>query len=514
MRYVVTGALSFLLVLTILCSDLLGDIAMPPAAQSPTAQPPAAPATPAVQQTTPTLTPEQQLTQNPAAQIQPPTAPAAPSAQQTTLTPTPEQQAAQNPTAQAQSSATPAASTASATQQIASTPTPEQQPTQNPVAQAQQPSTQVTAAGAQPQPPQQPQTVAAGQPSIIPSAPPMPSAQEQTQQPAAAAQGAGPAAQDKQPMSHESALFDTEDLDKPSGNWLKKRRWWEQAKDKYEEIRDVFNAIFTSRLAFSEQRSAVDKEVVYPLYKDIGFEQGELKEDLARITEFMNQERTDKGGLNQEERDFFNKLTAAKNDLEQLKMTIEAMDSIDVALDKAMALLAEKLNEAQGFEQSAWREFDAIAKELNEEKAEAHYYVIDTIHANLKALLRYIQQDFTNYINQIIGAAKTKADSLRNTIKTLKEQGVDLKEKAALLIEEGSETDDAEKKLQEAQTQKPKESKQGLWGRMLCCITNFFSTIWCYILCLLTRLWCCCTSWLHYIWCLMCGMTHIVGKKV
>ena len=56
-------------------------------------------------------------------------------------------------------------------------------------------------------------------------------------------------------VEDEMKSIDTMDLEQPEGNWLNKRIWWERAKDKYKECREVFEAIFASRMSFLEKRS-------------------------------------------------------------------------------------------------------------------------------------------------------------------------------------------------------------------------------------------------------------------
>ena len=65
----------------------------------------------------------------------------------------------------------------------------------------------------------------------------------------------------------EMKSIDTIDLAQPEGNWLNKRIWWERAKDKYKECREVFEAIFASRMGYLEKRSEVEKTVLDPFYR-------------------------------------------------------------------------------------------------------------------------------------------------------------------------------------------------------------------------------------------------------
>jgi chromosome segregation ATPase len=288
--------------------------------------------------------------------------------------------------------------------------------------------------------------------------------------------------QSTQPTVQETMMsIDTMDLDQPEGNWLNKRIWWERAKDKYKECREVFEAIFASRMGFLENRSDIEKTVFDPFYREIGLEQADVKDVLDDLISIIVEERQEAGYLDEKARIFRDMVTAAKKDIEQLKLDIDAISNIDNAIDTAVNMLSNKINEAQKFEQSAWDEFDAIARELSDKRAYERYYVIDGIHKNLKDLQKYINEDFNTYFNGLVMAAQEKTERAKKEIKNLKDHGIDLEEQAKLLVsDEQAAKEEAERAAKAAeQARKAAEAaKTGILGRAWAGVVGLLKGLW------------------------------------
>ncbi len=293
-------------------------------------------------------------------------------------------------------------------------------------------------------------------PAITPTAPSVPSTPTQ-----AAA------------VPEEIKSIDTMDLEQPEGNWLTKRIWWEHAKDKYKECREVFEKIFASRMTFLEHRAEIEKTTFGPFYREIGLEQAEVQEVLTSLIDYIEQEREETGYLDEKVRAYRDKISAAKKDLEQLKLDIDTINNIDIAIDKAINTLSSKINEAHRFEQSAWDEFEAIAHELSDKRAYERYYVIDGIHKNLKELQKYIEGEFTTYFNQLIQQATDKTERAKKEIKTLKEQDIDLQEQASLLVsEEQAKEDEQSRREAQKAAEEAKKAAEAAKVTFLCKIWN------------------------------------------
>jgi hypothetical protein len=297
-------------------------------------------------------------------------------------------------------------------------------------------------------------------------------------------------------VEHETQGIDTVDLDQPEGNWLKKRLWWEKAKDKYKEIRILYEEIFNDRMTFLEKRSELEKNVFNPFYRDMGIEQGELRELVANTLEYIDKEREESGFLDENEQAFLERLTHAKKDLEQLKLDIDAIASIDMAIDKAITILTNKINEAHRFEQSAWSEFDTIAQELSDTKAMERYYSIEGIYKNLKVLQQYIKGQFSEYFNTLVESAGAKTEKVKKEVKELKDRDIDLKDKIRAMFVEEEQSEDQEAALIAEKARIEQEKAKKLADQVA--KSNFFCRAWCSFVNFLKLLWNLLFGWWFY----------------
>lgn len=282
-------------------------------------------------------------------------------------------------------------------------------------------------------------------------------------------------------MPGETISIDTMDLDQPEGNWLNKRIWWERAQGKYKECRDVFETIFASRMTFLEKRSDVEKTTLDPFYREIGLEQGELREILIQLIEYVDEEKAETGALDEKARAFRDKVAIAKKDIEQLKLDIDAISDIDGAIDNAVNALSNKINEAHRFEQAAWSEFESIAHELSDKRARERFYVIDGIHKNLKDLQNYIAGEFTAYFTGLVQASLDKTERAKKEVKELKDQGIDLQEQAKMLVsDEEVAADEAQRaaRVVEEARKAAEAAKVGLFGRAWAWFVGALKSFW------------------------------------
>jgi chromosome segregation ATPase len=234
-------------------------------------------------------------------------------------------------------------------------------------------------------------------------------------------------------------------------------------------------------MGFLEKRSEMEKMVFDPFYREIGLEQADLKDVLDDLVNMIKEERQETGYLDEKVRAFRDKVTAAKKDIEQLKLDIDAISNIDNAVDTAVNTLSNKINEAQRFEQSAWDEFDAIARELSDKRAYERYYVIDGIHKNLKDLQKYINEEFNTYFNGLVKAAQEKTKRAKKEVKALKDQGIDLEEQAKLLVADEQVSKEEEERAAKAAEQARKAAeaaKMSIWARAWVSIVGFLKGLW------------------------------------
>jgi hypothetical protein len=284
------------------------------------------------------------------------------------------------------------------------------------------------------------------------------------------------------PEVEEMKSIDTIDLEQPEGNWLNKRIWWERAKDKYKECRELFEAIFSSRMGFLEKRSEIEKTIFDPFYRQIGLEQAELRDLLTSLIDYVEEEKEEAGYLDDQARQLRDKISAAKKDIEQLKLDIDAINNIDNAIDKAVNTLSAKINEAHRFEQAAWDEFEAIAHELSDKRAYERYYVIDGIHKNLKDLQKYILEEFNTYFNGLVKAAYDKTERAKKEVQGLKDQDIDLQDQAKRLASEEQLSEEEEAKRAEKAAEEARKAAQAAK-------VGFFGHIWAWTVNVLKGLW-------------------------
>jgi len=371
-----------------------------------------------------------------------PTAPSVTSAPTTKATTTPQVMPA--PAAQTAAPAMPAA------KPVAPTPTSPvpTTPTTTPAAQSTS-ATQVAPAPVQPAPaaaaskPAAPAPVTAAQsvkmvtqpenvppvvpkppaPAEVPQAPQAPAPEEVSQTPSAAPEE-----------------FDTSKVKNYAGNWYLKRGWWENAESEYEKIREVLKNLFEARMGFFENRNEIERTLFEPFYRNMGFEQGELKDTLVYLIDQIEGARETEGTLDIKQREFLSVLEEEKKTLEQLKLDIDQFAKFDDAINDAIDLLMKEMNQALHYEQTAWKEFKAIADDLSDIKARERYYTIRTLYKDIKNIYEYVRGDFKQYFDGLAGTAHKEADRIKTAVQTLKSKGIDLKIEAKKLAEEPSKT--------------------------------------------------------------------------
>lgn len=273
--------------------------------------------------------------------------------------------------------------------------------------------------------------------------------------------------QKKQP-EEELPGIDTLGLEEPGGNWLFKRIWWERAEREFEKIRATVEQLFEERMVFLKQRSEIDRTLFDPFYREVGLERGELREIVLYLIERTGKLREEQGGLNDEERDFLNTLLKEQKTLEQLQADIDEIDKLDKAIDESILLLAEQINRARNYENSAWQEFKAIGKELNDKRARERYYSMKAIFESIQDIDAYIKGSFSQHFQALVTAAHEHVDRVKAAVKTLRDRQIDLKLEAEKL----------ENVAKQVKGEEPEEIAPGFFGSIMHSIGNFFAGLW------------------------------------
>ncbi len=218
--------------------------------------------------------------------------------------------------------------------------------------------------------------------------------------------------------------IDTVDLEDPQGNWLYKRVWWERAESKYEKIQNAVTTMLEMRTGFFAKRAELDKTVLDPFYIKIGMSQGELQEILKELLIRATKEAKDK----KDER-LVERAEADKKELEQLQKDVQSVVAQDEEVENAILMLVEQLNKAHALKNQAWNDFKNIARVLDDKKARELFYKVDNAWRNIQEIKGYVEQTFTDSFDQLVERIKKQVNRIDDEVASLKEKGIDLKNK-------------------------------------------------------------------------------------
>lgn len=266
------------------------------------------------------------------------------------------------------------------------------------------------------------------------------------------------------------SALDTTDID-AQGNWVIKRAFWEQAEKAYEKIMKVNNTLYEQQAQFVQARNDADKLSDGAL-RELGFEQGQIKEFINGLIESIKQQREQKD-LNEEGRKLLQELKERQNELEQLSVRLKALDDLSDTLDKVLSTMTEQVTLCRNYEKQAWDNFKKIGKELNDKKARVLFYEIDGFLRNAQQTRDYVTQTLWQYMQDTVAQISKVLEELKASSSRLQTKGVDirkqLQEYVALqknkeLLEKQSQTQAALDTAQRAAAECNKELSQGLWG--------------------------------------------------
>ena len=263
----------------------------------------------------------------------------------------------------------------------------------------------------------------------------------------------------------EAVDIDTIDLSEPKGNWLLKRQWWEAAERAYEQVKRVVDQIFDARLTFYNERAGLDRTVFNNFFYSVGMGQGELQEIVETLTQEIGKDKDQKSSLSKKEQDVYERVKEEKDRLKKLYDTIEHINEVEKALNAALITMREQIEIARENERNAWNNFKMIARELSDHKAYELYYAMNSFMTNVSEIHKYLTGAFAEYYHQLGERAKKDIEEVLETMKALKEKGIDLKQHAEELIH----------KQQCARQETKKEEKVEEEP------VGFFGTMWRYI---------------------------------
>ncbi len=233
---------------------------------------------------------------------------------------------------------------------------------------------------------------------------------------------------DKNFSSRESEADSSEDSgidnvdEQDSGNWYEKRILLKKAGPKRAKISKKVAALTHGASAFIEKRNAEEAMVKQELL-DFGFTVTYLDEQINNLSKEIDETRK-KEGLNEQERSALDEVVKDKADLDQLKSDVDLISQLDGSVGKAIEKLMQQIEVASGYEQKALELYDAIADVLDDKKAKSYYLQIETLLDNVEAIERYINTQFSSYIDSSINTIKESIEKVKTSTKTLQERGL------------------------------------------------------------------------------------------
>lgn len=234
----------------------------------------------------------------------------------------------------------------------------------------------------------------------------------------------------EQPVSHATPAQEiNSDLDTTAvdagGNWLIKRAFWEQAERTYEKIMEANSVIYEQQINFVKSHNAAD-DLSDKSFREIGFEQGQLSQLVDRLLDEVKTQREKQGELTEQERQLLQTLKEKQQEVERLKLNLEAIEALDNSLDQTMLKLNNQVTECRNYEKRAWENFKTIGRELNDKKARILFYEMEGFLKTVEKNRDYMSGQLSQYFSDTVANIKTKFDELASKVNEAKQKGLDL----------------------------------------------------------------------------------------
>jgi chromosome segregation ATPase len=267
----------------------------------------------------------------------------------------------------------------------------------------------------------------------------------------------------------------TTKTDDNRGNWYYKQRFFREAKPLYERIKSLVADIEKMQDHYFTKRSNLDKEV-NQFYKDVGFEQGQVEEQVTLLIKQLEEERQKQGQLTEPERETLLELTATKQQVEQLRDNFQQIKTLDENLDKVISTLMDQLNLARKYQQKAWNNYETISEILNDQKAEQLYVEIKSTVNDVERIKSYLSGALSSYLDKVGMALRTAMNEARSRINELQKKGISLGKSihAEKEAEEKARQEAEKKKKEDAEAKKKAQASRGWWASIKGWVTGWF----------------------------------------
>jgi hypothetical protein len=288
--------------------------------------------------------------------------------------------------------------------------------------------------------------------------------------------------EEKKPTKPVQEGITTLDLDE--GNWFLKRQALEKTMNIIEELNSVFTQIMDLRMPFLKTRNEVDRE--FALFaKDMGFELGDVNQLVTTIVERMEEERTKEGQLNEEERAFLAQLEKRLEELKQLQKDLTAIEDLDTSIDDVIMQVEQEIDQSHSYQAQGWRNFQAIKKVLNDEKAEELALKTEGLLNNIKDIHSYLSGQLMTYFNKKVQILKENMEAVKAKLNTFKGEEGNLKKSLEGFLaserKKEQEREAQEKARIEAAAKKAcaaEKPQPSFISRIFSGIVDFFAGLW------------------------------------
>ncbi|KIX85332.1 hypothetical protein J120_03450 [candidate division TM6 bacterium JCVI TM6SC1] len=300
-------------------------------------------------------------------------------------------------------------------------------------------------------------------------------------------QAPAPSLENPSPSTSEPFDIDTLGLTEPRGNWLLKRFWWNKAEDLYQDIKDLSDEALQTRQIFFTKRYDTTREIIDPLWTQLGANQIQLTDALTTITTWLEKQKNVQSD-NEQRNLFLTTISAEQTTLEQIRKDIQTVIELDRALDQALSKLMDQLDLVRTYERKAWDNFKQITRELSDKSARQLYNAMITDEQNIRNIVEYIKSSLARYVSDVISRIGQKSKGIASAINMLEGKNITLID-ASTQIQEGFAQPEklVEKTVVDTDTEAAKKIKKkaGIIGHINdffnsvgTTITGFASSIW------------------------------------
>lgn len=275
----------------------------------------------------------------------------------------------------------------------------------------------------------------------------------------------------KEPIDTTLDMVDIEE----GGNWLKVRKALEDTVDAIEDINILFTKILDERMNFLKKRNKADK-AFEDFLQTIGMDVGDFNRQIDMLIAQLEEERKEDGELSEEERAVLAAANQKKQELKALQDDVKNIMEYDTRIDDTLMALEDQINTCRDYQNQAWKNFQAIKKVYNDEKAERLYQKTENVLSNMQQIFAYLQGDLTQYLDNTISMLNTAMNSANSTLKSMKAKGVDLRTTLEKLELKEEQQEDMQK-IEEAKEQQKADDedafkKRSLWSRIISTIVS------------------------------------------